>query len=82
MERFLNLVIVAPEKVIFEGDVESLDLPGIKGQFTVLPMHAALITSLSQGKIRFVNGGETTELLIKSGFVEIRKDKVSVCIEQ
>jgi len=82
MKRSLNVAIVAPEKVIFEGDVESLDLPGTKGPFTVLPMHAALITSLSQGKIRFVNGGETTELLIKSGFVEIRKDKVSVCIEQ
>ena len=45
-------------------------------------MHAALISSLSQGKIRFVKGGEATEVLIKSGFVEVRKDEVSVCVEQ
>lgn len=82
MERSLNLAIVAPEKVLFKGDVESVDLPGTKGQFTVLPMHAALISSLSKGKIRFVKGGESTELIIKSGFVEVRKDKVSVCVEQ
>lgn len=82
MKRSLNLAIVAPEKVIFKGDVESVDFPGTGGQFTVLPMHAALISSLSQGKIRFVKGGESTELPIKSGFVEVKKDIVSVCIEQ
>jgi len=82
MERSLNVAIVAPEKVIFEGDVESLDLPGTNGQFTVLPMHTALITSLAKGKIRFLKGEGTTEVLIKSGFVEVKKDKVSVCVEQ
>lgn len=82
MKRSLNLAIVAPEKVIFKGDVESVDLPGTSGQFTILPMHAALISSLTQGKIRFVKGGESTELPIKSGFVEVKKDIVSVCIEQ
>lgn len=82
MKRSLNVAIVAPEKVIFEGDVESLDLPGTSGRFTVLPMHTALITSLTKGKIMFIIGGEITELTIKSGFVEVRKDKVSVCVEQ
>lgn len=82
MERFLNVAIVAPEKVIFEGDVESLDLPGTDGQLTVLPMHTALITSLTKGKIRFIKEGEATEVTIKSGFVEVKKDKVSVCVEQ
>ena len=41
MKGSLKLAIVAPEKVIFKGDVESVDFPGTSGQFTVLPMHVS-----------------------------------------
>lgn len=77
----LRLTIAAPEGVVFEGEVESVSLPGTLGAFTVLPMHAPLISSLAGGKIVYVRGGQPSELEVSSGFVEVRQDVVAVCVE-
>ena len=54
MKRFLNMTIATPEGVIFEGEVESAEFPGTLGAFTLLPLHAALISSLTGGQIVYV----------------------------
>ncbi len=78
----MRLEIISPEKKAFTGEVESVNLPGTAGSFTVLPHHAALISSLKAGEITYtVNGGET-KLKVDSGFVEVKDDVVSVCIEK
>lgn len=82
MERFLNMTIVTPEGIIFEGEVESVEFPGTLGAFTLLPLHAALISSLEAGKIVYVKEGKPVEVAIKGGFVEVKQDTVSVCVEQ
>ena len=45
----LKLKIISPEKVIFDGEVESLKVPGIQGSFEVLNNHAPIISSLVKG---------------------------------
>ncbi|WP_455674522.1 FoF1 ATP synthase subunit delta/epsilon [Phocaeicola sp.] len=82
MKRFLNMTIATPEGVIFEGEVESAEFPGTVGSFTLLPMHAALISSLEEGKIIYIKEGKPIEVAIKGGFVEVKQDAVSVCVEQ
>lgn len=46
----LKLRIIAPDRMVFEGDVESVTLPGTVGSFTVLNRHAPIISSLEKGK--------------------------------
>ena len=58
MKRFLNMTIATPEGVIFEGEVESAEFPGTLGAFTLLPLHAALISSLTGGQIVYVKDGK------------------------
>lgn len=82
MKRFLQLTITTPEGTLFEGEVESVELPGMHGLFTVMPMHAALISSLTGGNIKYSQEGKATEISIKSGFVEVKQDTVSACVEQ
>lgn len=82
MKRFLNMTIATPEGVVFEGEVESAEFPGTLGAFTLLPLHAALISSLTEGKIVYVKDGKPEEVAIKGGFVEVKQDIVSVCVEQ
>lgn len=82
MERFLNLTIVAPDGIKYEGKAKSVQVPGKMGSFTVLPMHAPLISSLSEGKITYNTTDEIKEIFIVSGFIEVKQDIVSLCIEQ
>ncbi|MFA6778797.1 MAG: ATP synthase F1 subunit epsilon [Paludibacteraceae bacterium] len=75
------LEIISPEKTIFKGEIESVNLPGTAGGFTVLPRHAALISSLKSGEISYITGGTEKTIKVDSGFAEVRDDVVSVCIE-
>lgn len=77
----LQVSVVSPEKILFEGEVESVHLPGEKGRFEVFKQHAPIISSLVKGKV-VCKGKENFEVEIKSGFVEVAKNSVSVCIEQ
>lgn len=78
----LRLKIVSPEKIEFEGDVESVLVPGSLGQFEILVNHAPIISSLDKGKVVYaVAGGEKRSLDIIGGFVEVQKNVVSLCVE-
>ncbi|MBO5799174.1 MAG: ATP synthase F1 subunit epsilon [Paludibacteraceae bacterium] len=78
----MKLEIISPDKTIFAGEVDFVVLPGSAGEFMVLPRHAALISSLKKGEIRYSMNGTETKLVVSSGFAEIKDDKVSVCIEK
>ena len=77
----MDMTIATPEGIVFEGQVESAKFPGASGAFMVLPRHAALISALVPGKMTYTQDGQSTELAIQGGFVEIRKDVISVCVE-
>ena len=78
----MKLEIISPEKRLFTGEVDSVNLPGSAGGFTVLPHHAALISSLKSGDITYTVNGEETKYTVDSGFVEVNNNVVSVCIEK
>ena len=85
----LHLVLVSPEKTLYDGLVNSVELPGEMGRFQVLFNHAALISSLQKGNVVFEIGEahnpvkrDTQTISIQSGFVEIKDNLVSVCVEQ
>ena len=67
----LKLKIISPEKVIFDGEVESLKVPGIQGSFEVLNNHAPIISSLVKGDVEYKSKGESNKLSVAGGFVEI-----------
>lgn len=82
MDAELSLMIMSPENILEECTVSIVRLPGKKGRFEVLKSHAPLISSLEAGDVEYVlTDGETRKISIKSGFVEVRKGKVSVCVE-
>ncbi len=78
----LQLKIVSPERIEFEGEVESVLVPGMLGQFEILVNHAPIISSLDKGRVVYaLPGGEKQTLDISGGFVEVQKNVVSLCIE-
>ena len=77
----LQLKIVSPEKVEYDGAAERILVPGTMGQFEILNDHAPIISTLQKGTVEFVNKEGKTSLEIQGGFVEVQKNKVSLCVE-
>lgn len=76
----MKVIVVSPEKILFEGEAESVKVPGEKGQFEILKGHAPIISTLASGIVE-CRGNDTFEVNVKSGFVEVAMNEVSVCVE-
>ncbi len=77
----LHLTIVSPEKVVFDGDVKIITLPGTLGSFSILPGHAPIISSLKKGVLTYTTeDGKDCTLEMQTGFVEMSNGVVSVCM--
>ena len=71
----MNIKILTPEFVVFEGDVKSVLLPGKNGDFHIMKDHAAIVASLIGGKVRvFTN--EIDEKYAKNFTKENDKESV------
>ena len=75
------LHILSPEGTLVKTTVSLVSLPGIVSPFTVLPGHAALVTALVAGDIRYVEEGAEKRLRIREGFVEVHDNQVIACVE-
>jgi len=73
-----QLDIVTPESTIFSDQVDDVYLPGSEGEMGVLSMHAAMVTPLQPGELRYLRGGKNEELAIGEGFAEVTQEKVTV----
>lgn len=76
------LKVISIEKILFDGAVERVTLPGSCGPFTVLENHAPLISTLLQGVIVYWSGGKKAKIAIEGGIVEVRDNRVAVCLNE
>ena len=77
----LKVRIITPSEALFEGDAESVTMPGTVGSFTVLDLHAPIISSLESGKVSVRTQQGVQEYSLNSGFVEVKDNVVIVCLE-
>lgn len=77
----LRLKIVSPEKVVYDGNADSVLVPGTLGSFEILNDHAPIISSLEKGVVEYGLNGAKEQLQISGGFVEVKKNVVSLCVE-
>lgn len=78
----MTLKIISAREILFEGEVSEVHLPGASGAFTVLKNHAAIVSSLTAGKVRFKSVGDETEnsVDVSGGIVDVDNNVVAVCI--
>jgi F-type H+-transporting ATPase subunit epsilon len=62
--------LVGPEKLLYSGEVEQVDVPGSEGDFGVLAGHSPLIAMLRPGVLTIYTGTETIRALVTGGFAE------------
>ena len=77
----LVLKIVSTEKVVYHGEVESVTVPGTLGEFEILVDHAPIISSLEKGCVKYKTTEGEQRIDILGGFVQVKRNEVSVCVE-
>ena len=77
----LNLKIVSPEKVAYDGTVERVVVPGTSGEFEILVNHAPIISTLEKGKLVYQDSEGQHKMMGNGGFVEVQKNNVNICVE-
>lgn len=86
------LEIVTPEETLYSGEVESVSVPGMEGDFQMLDHHAPIVSLLTDGTVKifgnvelakavahkFTKANGTTNYKIKGGVLEMRDNKAIV----
>jgi F-type H+-transporting ATPase subunit epsilon len=75
------LEIITPDKKVFEGEVNSVSVPGKKGSFQMLENHAAIISTLINGKVKVKSTAGEEIFEVKGGVVEMLNNKVIILAE-
>lgn len=70
--------LVSPERMIYSGEVEQVDVPGAEGDFGVLAHHAPFIALLKPGILTVFGGGETKRIVVVGGFAEVNDQGLTV----
>lgn len=75
----LQVVLVTPEKTLFDRPVQSVRLPLFDGSAGFYPGRAPLVGRLGVGELRLeFEGGAGESLFIDGGFVQVKGSVVSV----
>ena len=82
MAKLFDISIVTPEKKVFEGKIQSLNAPGIEGEFGVLSGHTPFATVLAPGVVEIKHADNRQELIaVAGGYIEVAKDKAVLLLE-
>jgi F-type H+-transporting ATPase subunit epsilon len=79
----LRFELVAPERLLYSGDVAQVVVPGSEGEFTVLPQHAPVLSTLKPGVLTVTGlDGETSRIFVRGGFAEVNPAGLTVLAEE
>jgi F-type H+-transporting ATPase subunit epsilon len=70
--------LVSPERLLFSGTVDQVDVPGSEGDFGVLAGHAPLVAMLKPGILTIFEGGKQTRAVVFGGFAEVSPGGMTV----
>ena len=82
MAQLLRFELVSPERLLRSGNVQEVIVPGSEGDFTVLPQHAPVLTTLKPGVISFKDdAGVESKVFVRGGFAEVASEGLTILAE-
>ena len=83
MASEFKLSVLTPERTVFEGLVEYVQVPGSQGYLGVLAHHAALVTALAAGDLTLRHpGGREQRMRVSGGFFEVSGNRATVLADE
>ncbi|MBL8790903.1 MAG: F0F1 ATP synthase subunit epsilon [Rhizobiales bacterium] len=77
----LHFELVSPARLLFSGDVVSVQIPGAEGEMTILPGHAPVLSTLKPGVVSIQKDGGTDKIFVRGGFAEVNAKGLTVLAE-
>jgi len=77
----MQLLILTPEKTVFDGNAESLQLPGSLGLMGVLNNHAPILTGMTPGVVKFKEDNQTNHHFVSGGFFEFSSNRAIILVD-
>jgi len=77
----MTLQILTPDKLIYDGTVTAVTVPGVEGSFQILKDHAPIISTLADGNVIIKINNQEEIIGIKGGVVEVLDNKIIVLAE-
>lgn len=75
----MHLEVLTPQKSAVTAEVDEVTVPGLAGEFGVLPGHTPFLTALRAGTLSWKGKSGSGSLAIGAGYCEVDgKDKVIV----
>lgn len=76
--KSLHLTVVSPDRTLFDGEAQYVQLPIHDGLIGVLAHHAPMVSVLGYGVLTLRSEREERQIILDGGFLEIRDNRVSV----
>lgn len=74
--------LVAPEKLVFSGEVAAVVVPGSEGEFTVLKDHAPLMSTTKPGIVEIEeSAARKLRFFVRGGFADVGPAGLTILAE-
>lgn len=70
--------IITQERIVYSGQVDTVNVPGVEGRMGILPNHSPLLTLLDFGEVYIRKNGVEEYFAIGGGFLEVQPDQVTI----
>jgi F-type H+-transporting ATPase subunit epsilon len=75
--------LISPDRVLFSGEVESIVIPAIEGDMTILPGHQAVVTLLNPGFLFATDTvGGARRAFVSGGLVVVTGSTVTILADR
>lgn len=81
MDDKLQFDLVSPERLVVSERVDAVTIPGVEGDFGVLPNHGPVMAMIREGELIVENDGTQRSFALAGGFADVTPEGVTVLAE-
>jgi F-type H+-transporting ATPase subunit epsilon len=78
----MQVLVIGPDRTLFEGQAQSLVVPAYDGEVGILPRHAPFMTLLGRGTLSIREPGGVRSFRVQGGFLQVVSNTVRIVAEQ
>lgn len=78
----LTFSLVSPERELFSGEVDQVDIPGTEGDLGIFPAHSPLMAAIRTGAITVYADGSETQFFVQGGFADVTPEGLTILAER
>lgn len=82
MADTLQFSLVSPERELYSGDVDQVNIPGTEGDLGIMPNHSPLMAAIRTGTITVIENGVETKFFVQGGFADVTPSGLTVLAER